>query len=344
MSRTGRVVVAGAATLMGKELNEALGESPLAAMDFVLLDEEELAGKLETAGSGDVTFVQKLTAESFAGAEYVFLAGDAATTHANAKPATESGAAVVDLSGALEATSGVPVRAPWVAEMLGAPAGAIDLRTPAVVSAEPAAVMLATVLAQLQQTRKVKAATATVLVPASQFGRAALDELHQQALALMSFQTAPKEEFDGQAAFNVTPEMGAESKVRLAEAEGRIRRHLAAIAGDALPEPAVQVAMASTFHGVVASVLVELGEPLGEDEMKAALDGERVDVLLDANDPPNNLSVAGQANIQVRVRREGEDGRRWWLWAAADNLRLAAANAIACAGELGRLKPKGQVQ
>ena len=338
-----RVVLVGAGTLLGRELNEALGESPMAASDFVLLDDEETAGKLEAVGEGEVTFVQKLTAESFAGAEYVFFAGDTQTTRTNLKRAEESGAAVVDLSGALEATAGVPVRAPWVAEMLGAPAG-LDLRTPAVVAAEPVAVMLATVLAQLNPTRRIKRASATVLVPASQFGKAALDELHRQSVALMSFQDAPKDEFDAQAAFNVTPERGSAAKVRLAETESRIRRHLAAVSGHALPEPALQVASASTFHGVVASVLVELEASVTEEELKSALEGERVDVLLDPNEPPNNLSAAGQGNIQVRVRREGADGRCWWLWVAADNLRLAAVNAIACAAELGRLRPKGQVQ
>jgi len=74
-------------------------------------------------------------------------------------------------------------------------------------------------------------------------------------------------------------------------------------------------------------------------------------VLLDETEPPTNLSVAGQANIQVRVRPEPPSstpgtGRstRYWLWIAADNLKLAALNAIACAAELARLRPQGKVQ
>jgi aspartate-semialdehyde dehydrogenase len=49
----------------------------------------------------------------------------------------------------------------------------------------------------------------------------------------------------------------------------------------------------------------------------------------------------------VRVTKDGgdgEQGRRFWLWLAADNLKLSALNSIACAAELRRLRPRGKVQ
>jgi len=138
--------------------------------------------------------------------------------------------------------------------------------------------------------------------------------------------------------------MGAETKVKLAETEQRIRRHFRALAGNALPVPALQLAHAASFHGTIASVLVELETAATEEQVSVALDGEHVDVLLDESDPPSNLSVAGQQNIQVRVRVEPDSSTRYWLWIAADNLKLAALNAIACGAELARLRPQGKVQ
>jgi len=35
---------------------------------------------------------------------------------------------------------------------------------------------------------------------------------------------------------------------------------------------------------------------------------------------------------------------RIWLWAASDNLRLSAQNAVDCAIDLRRLRPAGPVQ
>jgi len=57
----------------------------------------------------------------------------------------------------------------------------------------------------------------------------------------------------------------------------------------------------------------------------------------------------GQDHVLVRLRPEPEPGggpevKRLWLWAASDNLRLQARNAVECALELRRLRPKGTVQ
>jgi aspartate-semialdehyde dehydrogenase len=49
----------------------------------------------------------------------------------------------------------------------------------------------------------------------------------------------------------------------------------------------------------------------------------------------------------VRVRKDsGEEdkGTRFWIWLAADNLKLAALTAVACAVEMRRLRPLGKVQ
>ena len=82
-------------------------------------------------------------------------------------------------------------------------------------------------------------------------------------------------------------------------------------------------------------------------QVEAALIGEHLDVLAQESDPPSNLSAAGQENVMVRVKaafENGEEGKRFWLWLAADNLKLAALNAISCALEFRRLRPSGKVQ
>jgi aspartate-semialdehyde dehydrogenase len=45
-----KIAIAGASTLLGRELKEALEESPLAAASFVLLDEEASQGQLDQVG------------------------------------------------------------------------------------------------------------------------------------------------------------------------------------------------------------------------------------------------------------------------------------------------------
>jgi aspartate-semialdehyde dehydrogenase len=348
VTETARIAIVGAGSLRGKELNEALSESPFAGADFVLMDDEAELGTLESVGD-EVTFIQRIEPSSFQRADFVFFAGDQALTRKHSASAQGSGASVVDLSGALEGQAGVLVRAPWVEDELGANRGqpAPGLETPAVVPAHPAALALALLLGRMAQAAPVRSASATVLEPASEYGRAAMDELHQQTVKLLNFQDLPKQVYDTQVAFNATPAFGEAAKISLAESENRMRRHYAQLAGERLPHAGIQVVHVPVFHGYGISLAVELAHPVSLDQVEAALAGEHVDVIAADGDPPTNLSVAGQPEILVRARPQGvrdPNGTRFWIWAGLDNLHIAALNAVACAVELNRLRPQGKVQ
>ena len=140
-----KIAIAGASSLLGRELKEALSESSLAAASFFLLDEEEVQGQLEQVGD-EVTFVQAIGADAFEHMDFTFFAGTEDLTRKHWREALRSGSTVLDLSGALDQETGVLVRAPW----LGSAAVTPDLFTPAVVPAHPAALSLALVLERLQ--------------------------------------------------------------------------------------------------------------------------------------------------------------------------------------------------
>ena len=348
MAETLKIAIVGAGSLRGKELNDVLSESPFAGGDFQLMDDEAELGTLESVGD-EVTFIQRIEAESFGGVDFAFFAGDEGLTKRHWAAAHRAGASVVDLSGALEGQTGVLVRAPWVEEELGAnPAQpAPGLETPAVVPAHPVSLAIALLLGRMSQAAPVRSASATVLEPASQYGRAAMDELHQQTVKLLNFQDLPKQVYDTQVAFNITPVFGEEAKFSLAESESRMRRHYALLAGERLPGTGIQLLHAPVFHGYGISMAVELEHPVSLDQMEAGLAGEHVDVITADGDPPTNLSVAGQGEILVRARPQGghdTNGTKYWIWAGFDNLRIAALNALACALELNRLRPQGKVQ
>jgi aspartate-semialdehyde dehydrogenase len=348
MDREYRIGIVGASSLVGKELSDELGTSLLAASDFVLLDVEDVAGQL-TAAADEVSFIQRLETSSFDKMDFVFFAGDSEVTRKHWQDARRAGASIVDLSYALEGEKDVLVRAPWVAEVLGEKASQKlpDLKTPAVVAAHPVAVMLALVAGKLRVKLPLTTVAATVMEPASDYGRAAMDELHQQTVNLLSFQTLPREQYDAQVAFNLLPELGESAKVKLKVTEQRIRHHYAGLSDGQLPALALQMVQAPVFHGYVMSLLVELGEAVTVNQVEAVLAGDHIDVVSGESDPPSNLSAAGQEDIMVRVRKDsGEEGKgaRFWIWLAADNLKLAALNAIACAIELRRLRPLGKVQ
>ena len=339
-----RIGIVGAASLAGKELSEALPESPLAACDVVLLDAEDAAGQITTAGD-EPSIIQKIDAESFVGIDFVFFAGDPETTRRLWRTARQEGASIVDLSYVLGTEPGVVVRGPWA--HLTPRAGELDLTTPAVVAAHPVALMLQLIANRLQAKYPVRSISATVFEPASEHGQAAMDELHQQTVSLLSFQQLPRQEYDAQVAFNLLPSLGESAKMNLEATRQRMLDHYRSLKTGAGPELELQLIQAPVFHGYTASVLVELEGAATPAQVEAALQGEHVDLVGAESDPPSNLSAAGQPDVLVRVNvaapGDGASGR-FWLWLAADNLKLAALNAIACANELSRLRPQGTVQ
>lgn len=339
-----KIAIAGASTLLGRELKEALEESPLAASSFSLFDEEEAQGQLDQVGD-EITFVQAIGPDSFEKIDFTFFCGPEALTRRFWRQALRSGSTVLDLSGALDQEAGVLIRAPW----LGAESATVDLFTPAVVPAHPAALALALLLERLQQAAPVRSAFATLLEPASEFGRAAMDELHQQTVSLLSFQTMPRAIYDAQAAYNLLAGMGESSTINLAAAEARIRRHYEALGGGRWPALALQVLHAPVFHGHTFSIAIELERPVDLTALEEALSGDRVDLVLEDTDSPSNLAATGQNDVLVRLRteagaRNSSQFSRLWLWAASDNLRLHAQNAVDCALDLRRLRPQGTVQ
>jgi aspartate-semialdehyde dehydrogenase len=106
------------------------------------------------------------------------------------------------------------------------------------------------------------------------------------------------------------------------------------------------VIQAPVFHGYTAMLYVDLQEPATVAEFESAAQGDRIDLVGAESDPPSNLSAAGQQDLLLQVRPAGAGGTQtdFAVWIAADNLKVAAANAIACAHELKRLRPQGSVQ
>jgi aspartate-semialdehyde dehydrogenase len=339
-----KIAIAGASTLVGRELKDALSESPLAAANIVLLDEEEAQGQLDQVAD-EITFVQAIDSDAFDHIDFTFFCGSEDLTRKHWRDALRAGSTVLDLSGALDQETGVVVRAPW----LGSEAASVDLFTPAVVPAHPAALALALVLERLQQAAPVRIAFATLLQPASEFGRAALDELHQQTMSLLSFQGMPRNLYDAQTAYNLLAGLGESAKVSLGTVEARVRRHYAALSAGRWPTLALQVVHAPVFHGHAFSIAIELEQPTEIASLEEALSGGHIDLVMEDTDSPSNLASTGQDDVLVRLHpepgaRNSSQITRLWLWVASDNLRLQAQNAVACAMDLRRLRPQGTVQ
>ena len=240
-----RAAIVGAATLKGKEVAEMLGERNFPAVDIRLLDDDESIGQLEATGD-EINFIQSVRAEQFTHMDFTFFAADAECTRQNWKRARDAGSAIIDLSGALEEEPGATVRSLWTErerEEMWQP----ELQPAPCIVAHPAAVALALLMLRARKAGAIRSVVATVFEPASEQGQKGMDELHQQTVNLLSFQSLPKDVFDEQVAFNMIARYGQKSQLSLESLEARVRRHYRKIAGSGCAAARGDAASASSF-------------------------------------------------------------------------------------------------
>ncbi|WP_419803774.1 Asd/ArgC dimerization domain-containing protein [Terriglobus sp.] len=328
---TRRILLVGASSLLGREVAEELNAGAFAEDTVVLLDSDVEPGKLEDIG-GEATVLQAIEPASFEGADAVIFA-TAADAGRYWEDAVRFGAAAIDATGTVQ---GLPVLSPRLGRI--AP---LTLESTGVSAAHPVATMLAAVLLPLQERGLLQDVYATVLQPVSEHGGAALDELHQQTVQLLSFQSVPTEQHDTQVAFNLLPRLGEDAKFDLAATARLVERQLATLVSEA-PKPALQWVQAPVFHGYAVSMFVKTSEAVDRESLEEMLHGELVELVAPDDPPASNIAVAGQDKMLAEVAPGAGNVLRFWI--VADNLKLLAQTAVACTAELLRMRPTGVVQ
>jgi aspartate-semialdehyde dehydrogenase len=337
-----RAAIVGAASLKGKEVAEMLNERNFPAVDVRLLDDDESLGQLEAMGD-EVSFIQSVRAEQFENVDFTFFASDADCTRKNWKRARDAGSAIIDLSAGLENEPGASVRSLWLERERGQIVPP-ELQPGPCVVAHPAAVTLALLLLRTRKAGAIRRAVATVFEPASEHGQKGMDELHQQTVNLLSFQPLPKDVFDAQVAFNMVARYGQKSQPALDSIEARVLRHYQKIAGADAPQPSVLLLQAPIFHGYALALFLEMEQPIDLKTLTQTLAGDHVAIPGADEDSPSNVSSAGQADILISVKPDVSQPNGVWLWAAADNLRIAAVTAVECAESMTATRPMGKIQ
>ncbi|HLW51393.1 MAG TPA: Asd/ArgC dimerization domain-containing protein [Candidatus Angelobacter sp.] len=339
-----RAAIIGAATLKGRELKDVLEERNFPAVDVRLLDDDESLGQLERV-QDEVSFIQPVTADQLENIDFTFFASESDFTSKNWKMAREAGSAVIDLSYALENDSAALLGAPWIERELGRQTH-LNLDSNIVSIAHPAAVTLALLLLRAGRAAAIRRVVAAVFEPVSERGRRGMDELHEQTIKLLSFQQMPKEVFDAQVAFNMLGQYGASAKQSLELVERRIGQHLRRLLGRDAPPLTLMLLQAPVFHAHTFAIHIELEKSLSPGDFSRAIAGDHVLISRSPAEGPSNVNVAGKDDILVSLRRSAsqENETGFWIWAAVDNLRLAAITAFECATALAAVRPHGKVQ
>ena len=164
--------------------------------------------------------------------------------------------------------------------------------------------------------------------------------MQQQTVSLLSFKNLPTAVFDAQLGFNMLARYGEEAPASLEDTELRIERHLATLLalpgeGSGAPMPSLRLIQAPVFHGYSISAWVEFDGNPGIEALEASLTADPIEVRSGEFEPPTNVGQAGQGGIAVgAISVDRNNPEACWFWLVADNLRLAAENAVEVARQL----------
>ena len=330
-----RVAIAGASSLLGKELNTWLEESNFPATDIRLLDEELVAGTLTEAG-GEPAIIETVEEDSFERVRFAFFTGSPEFSKRLAAEAHRAGAVVIDLSGGLGADASARLWIPALDTVLAPPAASVTPGEPQslfVVPAAPSdiAISISAALAPAGLERLI----VTVLQPVSEYGPNAIEELESQVVKLLSFQPVPQIVFDTQVGFNMLSSYGPESGIKLAAARQRIASESRRYLDGRAPMPAIMLVQAPVFFSHTFTAYAEFNAAPELDDLAARLHGAGLKVARAKDEPPTNVNVVGDTRPVLRQpERDPSIETGVWLWGAADNLRVPAATAVAIAEKL----------
>ncbi|HTQ56241.1 MAG TPA: Asd/ArgC dimerization domain-containing protein [Bryobacteraceae bacterium] len=326
-------VVVGSESLLGRELRDVVADQKPARDLKLIAEDPEKTGVLTEQG-GEAALVLGLDAAVLRGGGVVFLVGTAES--AQRVLSLARGAAIIDLTHAAEDHPRSLIRAPFVEPAeFRAPEDAVHL------VAHPAAIAIAMVLQTVHRQFPIRRSVIQIFEPASERGTAGVEELQQQTVSLLSFKNMPKKIFDHQLSFNMLARYGEEAPFALESAELRIERHLATLlsrgagAGPAAPMPSLRLIQAPVFHGYSLSFWIEFEENPGVEALEAGLKHRLIDVRGSDLEPPTSAGIAGQSGVAVgAVTMDRNAPQACWCWVVADNLRLAAENAVAAGSQL----------
>lgn len=309
-----RVAVVNPQTLVGNELKLLLHDRGVHFAGIRLLDSTgENEGALTDLGD-EAAVVSEIADSELDDLDVVFFCGDAEKNAPWVAKAESLGFLAIDLSRGARDESG---DTPLVASLNS---GLSARETGVVVAPHPITVPLALVVDRVRSLSPIEYCTATVIQPASEFGKEGIDELFQQTIQSLNMQGLTKSVFDRQVAFNLFTATAAEP------VEARVERELRSVLG---VTASVSLVQGSTFHGHSFSIFLRTTEPLEAAALREAIGGS---VAIDAVDEEDATTVdAGtKDNVLVgRVKRDDAIPNGVWIWAVCDNLRRSTAlNAV----------------
>ena len=329
------IAVVGATSIAGENLLAALEERafPVGKV-YVLADRDEAGTRLQFNSSYLKT--EDLDVFDFSQVQIAWFCTPESVSAAYVPRATEAGCTVIDTSTQFRNQADVPLVVPEVNSQ------AIAQYKHRNILAAPACstVQMAIALKPIYDAVGIERINVATYQSVSTGGKAAIEELAGQTVALLSGKAIENKVYNKQIAFNAIPQVGSLTDNGYTQAEMQSIWEMRKLFADENLQVNPSHVFIPVFHGHSQAVHIETREKISASQARALLEQapgiELIDDQLEADYPTPVGDAAGADTVYVgRVREDISHTRGLDLWIVADNIRKGLAlNAISIAETL----------
>ncbi|MBM4383610.1 MAG: hypothetical protein FJ091_09600 [Deltaproteobacteria bacterium] len=314
-----RVAVVGATGTLGREVVDQLAERRFPIQELVPIASDHSLGEAVEWLGHELAVV---TEHTLVGLDLVFLCTPPAAAPEWLRAALLARAACIDCSGAGAAREEIPLLDPERTPSAAA------LASPVLALPSPAALALARVASALSGSSAISRAIVTLCESASSAGRAGVEALQAETIALFAQQDPPEESpFTHGVAFDALPAAGPIGVGDLTASEAAAARDFARLA------PGVRAAFTAlrvpAFSGLGMQVALELEPLLSPEAIEKLLDEASGTRAFGSAAGPSLRDASGETDVLVgRVRSDPSRVNGALLWLALDPVRVTAQAAV----------------
>ncbi|NEP16531.1 MAG: aspartate-semialdehyde dehydrogenase [Leptolyngbya sp. SIO4C1] len=321
-----RVAILGATGAVGTELLKLLETRDFPLKSLKLLASARSAGKT-LIFKGEAVPVEVLEDSAFADVDLVLASAGAAISREWAPKAVRAGAVVVDNSSAFRMTDGVPLVVPEVN-----PEAALSHQG---VIANPncTTILMSVALWPLHQVQPIQRVVVSTYQSASGAGARAMEEVKQQAQAILSERTPKAEIFPYPLAFNLFAHNSPLNEQGYCQEEMKMINETRKIFGESALRITATCIRVPVLRAHSEAINLEFASPFAVEtarEQLAQAPGVRLVEDWQANYFPMPMEASGQDDVLVgRLRQDLSHPCGLELWLSGDQIRKGAAlNAV----------------
>ncbi len=336
MGKLLNVAVAGATGAVGNQMVACLEARDFPVKNLKLLATARSVGR-KLRFKGEEIPVEELTESSFKGTDIGIFSAGGATSQEFAPVAARDGCVVVDNSAAWRMDPDVPLVVPEVNPH------AVANYTKKGIIANPncSTIQMVVALAPIHRKVGIKRIVVSTYQAVSGTGKKAIDELHDQARAILNFIEPEKKVYPHRIAFNCLPHIDVFLENGYTKEEMKMVWETRKILEDDNLGITATTVRVPVFFSHSESVNIETRQPITPVEVRALLNSAPGVKVVD--DPSKNLypmaiDAAGKDDTLVgRIRADESIANGINLWVVSDNIRKGAAtNAVQIAEILAR--------